>query len=93
MEIMREETSRAVMNGLLIHDLSSEAATNTAQPSNKLPGGDNPVHLTMQVTTCCGLPHDSCRMTTALRDYLAAAMPLPSSCLPQRVCSDGARCI
>lgn len=47
MEIMREETSRAVMNGLLIHDLTSTADTNTASPDNPLPGGDNPIHLTM----------------------------------------------
>ena len=38
MEIMREETSRAVMNGLLIHDISSTADRNTAAPSNPLPG-------------------------------------------------------
>ena len=43
MEILREETSRAVMGALLIYDLRNPASH--ANPSVKLPGGNNPIHL------------------------------------------------
>lgn len=44
MEIMREETSRAVMAALLIHDIRNPEAV--ANPKNKLPD-NNPIHLMM----------------------------------------------
>ena len=43
MEILREETSRAVMGALLIYDLRNPDSP--ANPKNKLPG-NNPIHLT-----------------------------------------------
>ena len=43
MEILREETSRAVMGALLIYDMRSP--TSHANPATKLPGGGNPIHL------------------------------------------------
>ena len=45
MEILREETSRAVMGALLIHDLRNPKAM--ANPKNKL-HGNNPIHLMME---------------------------------------------
>ena len=43
MEILREETSRAVMGALLIYDLFNPSSH--ANPATKLPHGGNPIHL------------------------------------------------
>jgi hypothetical protein len=43
MEILREETSRAVMGALLIYDLRNSSSH--ANPATKLPDGGNPIHL------------------------------------------------
>ena len=43
MEILREETSRAVMGALLIYDLRNPSSH--ANPATKLPGGGNPIHI------------------------------------------------